>query len=332
MNRYEIADYLFTLVGLREVKHSVIVMSVIFLIVFSAVFATGQASWQDLAKQARQRQNADDFAGAESLRREALGLAEKQLGPADKQLAPLLGDLAMNLLFEGRAAEGEPLAQRALSIARESEDRKLTGLMLNVLGIVLSGEGQKARAEPVLRRSVALLAETEGENNILVAKAANNLATLYLDTHQYAKAEAEMARALPIYQQVLGPEHPEVAVASANMFTILVAQNRAAEGEPYLRRALAIGEKIFPGTLKMANLQICLAALEESRDNFKEAAALFEKVIATQERVLGADHPDLAHTLAGYSNVLQHLHQKTQAKNARNRANFILKSFSGDVK
>jgi tetratricopeptide (TPR) repeat protein len=323
---------LFTLVRSGKLKHSVVIMSVFVLIVFSAVFATGQATWQDLSKLARQRQNADDFAGAESLRREALGLAEKQLGPADKQLAPLLGDLALNLHFEARGADGEPLAQRAVSIARESDDRKLMGLMLNVLGIVLSGEGQKARAEPVLRRSVALLAETEGEDNILVAKAANNLATLYLDTHQFAKAEAEMARALPIYQRILGPEHPEVAVASGNMFTILVAQNRATEGEPYLRSALAIGEKVFPGTLRMANLQLCLAALEASRDNFKEAAALFEKVIATQERVLGVDHPDLAHTLAGYSNVLQHLHQKTQAKNARNRANFILKSALGDVK
>ena len=307
-------------------------MRVVLLIVFNAVFAIGQSGWQEMTKLARQRQNADDFSGAERLRREALALAEKQLGPADKQLAPILGDLAFNLHFEGRDAEGEPLAQRALTIARDAEDRKLTGLMLNVLGIILSSEGQKARAEPVLRRSVALLEETEGADNILVAKASNNLATLYLDTHQFAKAEGEMLRALPIYEQVLGPLDPEVAVVSGNMFTVLAAQRRAAEGEPYLRKALAIGEKVFPGSLKMANLQLCLAAFEESREHFKEAAGLFEKVIATQERVLGSDHPDLAHTLAGYSSVLRRLHQKSEAKQAQNRANLIMKSVLGDVK
>jgi len=191
---------------------------------------------------------------------------------------------------------------------------------------VLSGEGQKARAEPALRRSVALLEESEGEDGLNTARAANNLATVYLDTQQYAKAEAEMTRALPIYEKRLGTYDPETAQAYSNMFTILVAEHRAAEGEPYLRRALATGEMLFPRSLQMANLQICLAALEESREHYKEAALLLEKAIKTQEKVLGPEHPDLAGTLAGYSNVLRHLHQKTEAKNAQNRANMILKS------
>ena len=273
------------------------------------------------------------MSGAVSLRMEALRLAEKQLGPEAKQLAPLIGEVAFSLHFAARDAEAEPLMQRAVAIARDSGDKKLMGLMLNILGIVLSGEGQKARAEPVLRRSVALLEEAQGEDDILVGKAANNLATLYLDTQQYAKADQEMARAIPIYERVLGPWDPELAMALGdNMFTIMVAQNRTAEGEPYLRKALAIGEKVFPGTLRMANLQMCLAALEVSHDNFKEAAQLLEKVIATQERVLGTDHPELAHTLAGYSNVLSRLHQKSEAKSARNRANLIMKSALADVK
>jgi tetratricopeptide (TPR) repeat protein len=299
----------------------------VLLIIISAVFASGQA-WQELSRLAKQSQNADDFRTAESLRREAIVLAEKQLGPADKQLTPLLADLALNLHFEARDAEAEPVAQRALSIAKESGDQRLTGLMLNILGIVLSGEGQTARAEPVLRRSVTLLEP----DSLDFARASNNLATLYLDTHQFAKAEEEMALALPIYEKRLGLEDPEVAQASGNMFTVMAARHHAAEGEPYLRRALEIGEKAFPGGLKMANLQLCLAALETARQNFKEAAHLLEKAIATQERVLGPEHPDLAHSLAAYANVLRHTHQKTEAKLAMNRANMILKTSLRDVK
>jgi tetratricopeptide (TPR) repeat protein len=307
-------------------------MTALILLVLSAVFATGQTPWQSLSAQAKQHQEAEDFAAAESLRRQALQLAEKQLGPANKQLAPLLQDLAFTLHATGHDAEAEPLIFRAYTIAKESGDSRMTGLMLNVLGIVLSAEGQRARAEPVLRRSVALLEEAEGEDSILVAKALNNLATLYLDIQQFPKAEEEMRRSLPIYEKTLKQDDPEMALVWWNMFTVLASQHRAAEGEPYLRKALAIGEKVFPNTAKMANLQVCLAAYEVSRNNFKEAARLLEEAIATQERVLGQAHPELAHSLAAYATVMHHLHQKSEAKNALNRANMILKSALGDVK
>ena len=281
---------------------------------------------------ARQRQKAEDLIGAESMRREALRLAETQLGLADKQLAPLLGDLALNLHFEARDAEAESVAQRAYSIAKDSGDQQVTGMMLNILGIVLSGEGQKARAEPLLRRSVALLEESDPECSLNTARAINNLATIYLDTRQFALAEQEMTRALPMYERHLSPDDPELALVFSNMFTVRASQRRAAEGEPYLRRALAIGEKNFVGTLKMANLQMCLAALEASRENFKEAARLLAGVVATQEKLLGPRHPELAHSLAAYATVLRSMHQKSEAKDALNRSNMILKSALNDVK
>ena len=54
-------------------------MSTLLLIVFSAVFASGQ----NLAQLADERQDADDFAGAERLRREALRTAEQQYAAGD---------------------------------------------------------------------------------------------------------------------------------------------------------------------------------------------------------------------------------------------------------
>jgi tetratricopeptide (TPR) repeat protein len=306
-------------------------MSTLLLIVFSAVFAIGQ-SWVDLSKLAMQKHEADDFAAEELLRREALRLAEMKLGFLDKQLAPLLANLALSLHSEGRDQVADPLARRAVAIAEQDGDSRLLGAMLNALGVVLAGEGQLARAEPVLRRSVAFLEEAEGADAFQVAQAANNLATVYADTHQYPQAERELARALPVYEKFLGADHPLYAMASSNMFTILYQQHRVAEGEPYLRRALAVGEKKFPASLNMATLRQCLAALEMSREHYKEAAKLLEEVIATQEKLLGPDHPQLALTLENYAAAERRLHHKSQAKNAHDRASFIRKSFSGDVK
>jgi tetratricopeptide (TPR) repeat protein len=238
----------------------------------------------------------------------------------------------LSLHAEGRDQAADPLARRAVAIAEQDGDRRVLGAMLNALGVVLAGEGERVRAEPVLRRSVALLEEAEGADALEVAQAANNLATVYADTRQYPLAERELARALPVYEKVLGSEHPLYAMASSNMFTILYQQHRVSEGEPYLLRALAVGEKKFPDTLKMADLRQCLAALEMSREHYKEAAKLLEQVIATQEKLLGHDHPQLALTLENYAAVERRLHHKSEAKSAHDRASFIQKSFLGDVK
>jgi tetratricopeptide (TPR) repeat protein len=302
-------------------------MSILPLIVFGAVFAIGQ----NLEQLATERHAADDFAGAERLRREALRLAEQEYKPEDKRLAAPLTNLALSLHFEGKAAEADPLARRAVLIAEQSGDRTLLGATLNGLGVVLAGEGQRARAEPVLRRSVAILEETTGGDSLQVAQAANNLATLYADTRQYPQAERELARVLPVYEKLLHPEDPAYVMALNNMFTVLYQLHRASEGEPYLRRALAIGEKAFPDGLNMARLWHGLAALEVSRDHNKEAARLLEKVIATEERLLGPQHPDLARALENYAGVLSHLHQKSEARNAHNRALLIQKSLLSGV-
>ena len=335
-HRYAILGYLFTLVWVFDSQHSEGVMFFISLAVLSALAANGDAppsaqTWEELSKKATELQNLDDFAGAELLRRQALEIAEKKPGIEDSKLAPLYSDLAVTLHLEARDAEADVVARQATACATRSSDPRLMGVTLNILGVVLSAEGENARAEPVLRRSVALLEQAEGPDSFEVAKAENNLAMLYLNDREYAKAGIEMARALPAYES-LGTDNPELALILGNVFAVLASQHRAEEGEPYLRRALAIGEKAFPNSLKMANLQVCLAALENSRENYKDAARLLESAVATQERLLGPDHPTLAHTLQGYSAVLRHLHRNAQAKIAQNRANSILKSALPDVK
>jgi Tfp pilus assembly protein PilF len=271
--------------------------------------------------------NVEDYAGAEKLCREALQVAEQQLGVDDKRLVLLLAQLGGALHAQARNAEAEVLAQRGLAIANASEDPKMIGIALNFLGVILSSQGEVARAEPLMRRSLALLEQAEGNETLDTAKAMNNLATFYARIREYAKAEQQMTRALPIYERVFGPEHPEFANALGNMFVILFEQRRAAEGEPFLRRALAIGEAKFPRSGKMAHLRGFEAGLEASRGNFNRSARLLEEVIAIEERVLGPEHPVLANSLVQYSEVLRRLHQKSEAKQAQNRANTILKSF-----
>jgi len=309
-------------------------MFVVWLIVFSAVFAFGHGTgpWEGFSRQADERQAIDDLRTAETLRREAIRLAENELGLVDKQLVPLLVNLAVLLHFEAKDSEAEPVTRRALAIAEQANDAALKGISLNALGVVLSAEGDRSHAESFLRRSLVLMEDAEGPDSLNAAKAANNLASLYCDTRQYAKAERQMERALPVYEHHFSSDDPALVLALSNMFTALAGLNRDAEGEVFLRRALAIAAKNFPHSLKMANLQHSLASLEAKHQNFPEAGRLLETVLNTQERLLGPDHPDLGRTLVEYSAVLRHMHLNTEAKNAQNRANLILKSVLNDVK
>ena len=94
-------------------------MSLLLVVVFSAVFATGQTTGLTM--------DADELGATESLRREALRQAEQKYGPEDKRLTPLLTNLALALHAQARDAEAEPFARRSFLIAEQSGDRALMG-------------------------------------------------------------------------------------------------------------------------------------------------------------------------------------------------------------
>jgi tetratricopeptide (TPR) repeat protein len=173
----------------------------------------------------QQLQDAGDLATAEQLRRDALRSAEQIFGPDHKQVAVLLSNLGATLRLEGRYQEAYALSLRALAIAKASGDKRLLAAVLNGLGLALWNE--PARAEPVLRRSLALYEQVEGDDPLGIAKIENNLASLYSNEHQYTKALALMTQALALCEKHLGPEDPFLALALGNMFAILMEQHRA---------------------------------------------------------------------------------------------------------
>ncbi len=71
----------------------------LLLTAFNALFISGQSpsSWVQLTQAASEREKADDFAKAESLRREALRPGRRETRFVDAQLIPLLANLAATL-------------------------------------------------------------------------------------------------------------------------------------------------------------------------------------------------------------------------------------------
>jgi tetratricopeptide (TPR) repeat protein len=238
------------------------------------------------------------------------------------QTAVDLNNQGVALRLALRPAEASDAFLRALKIAEETGGERLLATVLGGLGATLVDQGEFARAEPVLRRSLALFEKTAGPDSIEAGEAANNLAMVYRKNGELAQAEAQLERALPLMENHLGRDSPTLALALKNMFIVLAEQKRWDDAEPYLMRALEIA-KALPESVQLAEIEENLALLEAHRGQFREAAQTMELVIAIEERTLKPEDPRVAQSLESYSGYLKKTNQKAQARLAAERAKAI---------
>ncbi len=107
----------------------------------------------------------------------------------------------------------------------------------------LYAQGRYAEAEPFAQKALELGEKKFGPDHPTTGTFLNNLAELYKAQGRYAEAEPLFSRSLAIDEKALGPEHPDVAIDLNNLAGLYKAQGRYAEVEPLYRRSLAITEK-----------------------------------------------------------------------------------------
>jgi tetratricopeptide (TPR) repeat protein len=130
------------------------------------------------------------------------------------------------------------------------------------------GLAEWPRAEPLMRRGLAIEETSRGLDHPFVAIQLNNLAQLLQATNRLAQAEPLMRRALAIDEQSYGAEHPNVARDLNNLAALLQATNRLAEAEPLMRRAL----DVFKASLGGAHPHTRTVA-----DNYRRLLELMKK-------------------------------------------------------
>src|SRR5712691_2805967 len=131
---------------------------------------------------------------------------------------------------QGRLAEAERSFQAGLKEAEGfgPQDPRLA-TSLNNLGELYRAKGQYAKAEPLLRRALAIREKALGPEHPDVATSLNNLALLYGVQGKYAEAEPLFKRALAIMEKALGPEHSDVATSLSNLAELHRIQGKYAE-------------------------------------------------------------------------------------------------------
>jgi tetratricopeptide (TPR) repeat protein len=233
-----------------------------------------------------------------------------------------LNNSGMALRSASRPTEALEVFGRAVKIAEDAGDQKLLAAALGGLGATLVDLGEFARAQPVLRRSLAIFEKTAGPDSIEAGEAAHNLAMVCRKNGDLAQAQALLERALPLLEKNLGAQNPALAMAFKNMFIVLAEEKRWNDAEPYLMRALEIA-KALPESFQSAEIEENLALLQAHRGQFHDAAQTMKLVIAIEERTLRPEDPRVAQSLESYSGYLKKINQRAQARQVEDRAKAI---------
>lgn len=233
-----------------------------------------------------------------------------------------LNNLGVSLRLASRPAEAIPRFNAAIKIAEQTDDDRLLATALGGLGAALVDQGEFVRAEPVLRRSLALIEKVTGPDSLETGEAANNLAMMYRKSGDLAQAQAQLERALPPMEKYLDAHSVELEIAFNNTFIVLAEQKQWDQGERYLSRALEIA-KAVPESAQSADVEENLALLQAHRGQYREAVQTMEQVIAIEERTLRPNDARLAQSLESYAGYLKKTSQKPEARRAEERARVI---------
>lgn len=233
-----------------------------------------------------------------------------------------LNNRGVELRSAGHPDEAMLQFNAAIRIAESCGDDRLLATALTGLGSSLADQGEFVRAEPVLRRSLALFEKTTGPDSLETGEAANNLAMVYRKDGDLAQAESQLDRALPLMRAHLDPHSLELEIAFNNMFIVLAEQKRWDQAEPYVLHALQIAQA-RPEDANRADVEENLALLQAHRGQFHEAAQTMQFAIGIEDRTLSPDDPRLARSLASYAAYLRKIRQKSDAERAEQRARLI---------
>ncbi|HUT33577.1 MAG TPA: toll/interleukin-1 receptor domain-containing protein [Planctomycetota bacterium] len=193
--------------------------------------------------------------------------------------------------------------------------------LLNQAGHWWDNLAQYTRAEPLMRRALAIDEASFGTEHPSVAIRLNNLAQLLQATNRLSEAEPLMRRVVAIFEASLGSDHPNVATALNNLAQLLQATNRLAEAEPLMRRALAIDEASFgPEHPSVAIRLNNLAQLLKATNRLSEAEPLMRRALAIDEASFGTEHPEVATDLNNLAALLKATNRLSEAEPLMRRA------------
>lgn len=226
----------------------------------------------------------------------------------------------IQLMRAGKYAEALPLAQAMVAQLEKGPPSRDLGGALNNLAQVYGDMGRDAEAEPLYKRSLAVMEKAVGLDSADMAPELNNLAALYQRQFRYAEAEPLFKRALALREKALPPGHPDAGQSLNNLATLYERQDRHSDSEPLFKRALAIYQKVPGADPAVATLLNNLGQVYKAEGRYADAEPAIKQSLAIREKVLGRDHVDVARSLNNLADLYQRQDRFAEAEPIYQRA------------
>jgi len=165
-------------------------------------------------------------------------------------------------------------------IAEKENSESLEEVYTGGLGETWLASGETARAEPLLRRSLALLRKDPSASSSQIATALALTAQLYTAEDKLALAREALDEAISRNELCLGREHPQVATMLELHATILSRHGETSEARADLDRARSIMTTHFGAeSTAVAGVDATLGYVEERARQPELAAAAYGRAL-----------------------------------------------------
>src|SRR5437016_900835 len=187
-------------------------IAALFLVAYCSNLGAEDRLGADLAAGKRAYRDGH-YREAEQLYRKALALLTQVLAPESPEIADCKNTLASVYAAEGRYREAEDLFRQALEAWEKTPGRELSvAATLTNLGVALRLQAKYPEAESVQKRSLDLLENLAGSDELRTATSLNNLGELYNAEGRPEEAETYLRRAVAIREKILGGNDADTAL------------------------------------------------------------------------------------------------------------------------
>ena len=246
-----------------------------------------------LVTQASMRERLGESNDAQIRLAEALTIFEHAQSDDRGGFAESLSSAARLCWQVGWTEEGEKLAMRSLSMAREfgGPEHSAVAAASNELGNVHREAGRLEEAELELREAVDIAVKVYGEEHTIAALYKNNLACVYGKMGQFEDAARLFVAVARTARNAYGNDHGEISQYMANLAGVYSKQWRHEEAEGLFEEAIAMAERVYGREHSVvAGYMKRLAAMYEELARYEEAELLYDKAAGVYEAVYGAEH------------------------------------------
>ena len=202
-------------------------------------------------------------------------------------------NLAQRCLRQGKFVEAKELTQRAITIMRETGDKRAEAIAYGILGTVFESIGDYVKAEEYLGKSLAISMEIG--NRAGEAKSYGRLATVFISLGDYVKAIEYLEKSLAIDMGI--GDRAGIAASYGHLGTVFKSLGDYVKAKEYVEKALAISMEIGDRAGIAATYGYLGTVFRSLGDNVK-AKEYLEKSLAISMEI-----DDRLRTAANYANL-----------------------------